>query len=212
MKRLFYISLFFILIGCYQDDSQTIQSENASHRLSELSLHIKSMSSHHASFDDIIDNSSCFSIEFPYQIYVNSNLKTISSVEDIYDINADDNIEIVYPVNTNFYNYEEHQANNQTGFNLIKNSCADNFNIESNPCLDFQFPFTIKEFNDLTESFETFQLNTNRQVYLHFENLHDNDIYEIEYPIVLKDLDSNVIRINSNQEFIEAFTSHQNCQ
>lgn len=200
-------------MGCYQDDSQTVKSEDASHRFSELSFLIKSMSSHHASFDDRIDGSSCFSIAFPYEVYVNSNLKTISSVADVLEINEDDNIELVYPVNTNFYNYEEHQASNQTDFNSIKNTCDNDFDIIPNSCLDFQFPITVREFNDLTETFETFQLGTNREVYQHFESLHDNDVYEIDYPIFLFDSNSEAIPVESNDEFIEAFNmSSTNCE
>lgn len=213
MKKIFYVILIVFFSGCYEDDTQILQSENASHRSSELSLKIKSMSAHHAAFDDIIDNISCFSIDFPYQINLNSNLKTISSLEDISEISAEDNIEFIYPFNTTFYNYEEHQATNLTGFNLIKNTCSDEFNFDPNPCLDFQFPITLKEYNDLTESFESYQLDNDRDVYLHIENLHDNDIYEIVYPVFLKDSNANVIRVESNEQFISVFDSSiQDCQ
>lgn len=206
MKKILFTIIILSFISCYEDDTRTIQSEQTSHRTSVLSLYIKSISSHHATFDDRIDDSSCFSLEFPYQLYVNSELRTITSIQDISEINEDDDVEIVYPVNTNFYNYEEHQANNESEFNLIKNTCDENFDIIPNPCLDFQFPITLKEFNDFTESFETYQLDNDKQVYLHFENLHDNDVYEIEYPIFLKDSLSNSIRINSNADFINAFS------
>jgi hypothetical protein len=213
MKKLIYIILCLILVSCYRDESQTLLSEGTSHRNSELSLIIKSISVHHASFDDVIDNSSCFSIEFPYQLNINSELKNISSLEDISEIHPEDQIEIVYPIQTTFYNYEEHQAFNQTEFNLISNTCHEDFSTQSNPCLDFQFPIILREFNDLTESFETFQLNSDRDVFIHFENFHDNDIYEIEYPIFLADSNSNTIRIDTNDDFIEAFNMSLNsCQ
>lgn len=212
MTKIFYILMLLLFISCYEDDSRNIQSENTSHRTSELSLYIKSIASHHAAFDDKIDESSCFSLQFPYQLYINSELASITSVQDVSNLNEDDAIEIVYPVNTNFYNYQQHQANNQSELNLIKNVCTQNFDIISNPCLDFQFPITIKEFNDLTESFETYQLNNDKELYLHIENLHDNDVYEIEYPIFLKDSVSNSIRINSNADFINAFNQfRQEC-
>ncbi|RRO19711.1 hypothetical protein [Flavobacteriaceae bacterium 14752] len=214
MKRLLYFILSIALVGCYNDDAaQRELSEDSSHRTSELTRLIKAMSLHNARFDDAIDNTSCFSLIFPYQVQINSELRTINSIQDISALNNEDEIDIVYPVNAVFYNYEEHKINSTTEFNLVKNTCDQNFNIQTNLCLDFQYPITFKEFNDLTRSFETFQLNSDKDVFLHLENLHDNDVFEIDYPIFLSDSNSGSIRIDSNAEFISAFNlSLQDCR
>jgi hypothetical protein len=205
MKKILYILIISVVFGCYEDDNQLIQSQDASHRTSELSRMLKSITAHQTSYDNIIDDSSCFSLDFPYQAYVNSDLRTFSSVSDLSDLNFEDDIEIVYPVSATFFNYDTHQALNQTDFNLIKNTCSDGFDIIVNACLEIQFPIKFKEFNDITESFETFSFNNNEDVFFHLENLHDNDVYEIEYPIFLKDTDNNTILINSNVDFMEVF-------
>ncbi|MBS3738503.1 MAG: hypothetical protein KGY51_05870 [Psychroflexus sp.] len=214
MNKIIYYILLIFLVGCYNDEGvQTLQSENNAHRNSELTKLVKSISVHNASFDDFIDNTSCFSIKFPYQIQVNSELRNITSEQDILELSNTEQIEIVYPVKAIFYNYEEHNIVSGTDFNLVKSVCDENFNIQHNYCLDIQYPIVLKEFNDLTQSFETFQLNTDRQVFRHLENLHDNDIFEIEYPIFLLDSSSNSIRINSNSHFIAVFNeSQQNCE
>lgn len=214
MNKIIYYILLIFLVGCYNDEEvQTLQSENNAHRNSELTKLVKSISVHNASFDDLIDNTSCFSIKFPYQIQVNSELRNITSEQDISDLSNTEQIEIVYPVKAIFYNYEEHNIVSGTDFNLVKSVCDENFNIQPNSCLDIQYPIVLKEFNDLTQSFETFQLNTDRQVFRHLENLHDNDIFEIEYPIFLLDSSSNSIRIDSNSDFIAVFNeSQQNCE
>ena len=206
MKKIYYI-LLLIVVSCYDDDNELIISENVSHNTSELTTMVKSMSLHNASFDNVVDNTSCFSLDFPYQLNVNSELKNISSVNDLSEVSEEDDVEIVFPININFYNYELHEAINQTDFNLVKNVCAEDFNITSHACLDFQYPIEIKEFNDLTESFETFQLNNDKEVYLHFDNLHDNDVYEIEYPIFLIGSNSDPLRIDSNVDFMDVFNS-----
>jgi hypothetical protein len=213
MKKNFYLIFILVLaIGCYNDDNEIVITENTSHNNSALTTMLKSIAQHNASFDNKVDNSSCFSLDFPYQLYVNSELRNISSVSDLANIEENDDIDIVFPVSTNFYNYEVHQAINQTEFNLVQNACNENFNITPNYCLDIQFPITIKEFNDLTESFETYQLNNDKDVYLHFDNLHDNDVYEIEYPIFFVDTNSNSIRIDNNSDFEIAYsTSLQSC-
>lgn len=206
VKKYIYYILLIALVGCYNDDeTDTLQSENSAHRTSELTNLLKAVSAHDASFDNIIDNNSCLSLTFPYQIQVNSELRTINSVEDISTLNQEDDIEIVFPVGSIFFNFETHNINSTTEFNLIKNTCNQSFTIQPNPCLDFQYPVTFKEFNDLTSRFDTFHLNSDKEVFQHLENLHDNDIFEIEYPIFLSDSNANTIRINSNAEFISAF-------
>ncbi len=206
MKKLFYIAITLMLAGCYEEDNELIQSRDSSHRTSEMSRMLKSISAHESGFDDIIDNSSCFSVDFPYQVYINSDLRTISDKNDLSEINPQDNIELVYPVNTTFFNYDFHQAINQTDFNLIKNTCSEDFDIISNECLEIEFPITFKEFNDLTESFETLSFDNNRDLFFYIENLHDNDVYELDYPILVTDDDSNTHSISSNEEFLELFS------
>ena len=214
MNKIIYYILLIFLVGCYNDDEvQTLQSENNAHRNSKLTKHMKAISVHNASFDDLIDDTACFSIMFPYQVQVNSEMRNINSIQDISELNHTDQIEIVYPVNAVFYNYEEHNISSGTDFNLVRSICNEDFNIQPNSCLDIQYPIRLKEYNDLTQSFETFQLNTDRQVFLHLENLHDNDIFEIEYPIFVLDSNSNSIRVESNSDFIAAFNqSQQDCE
>lgn len=214
MKKIFYYISLLILVSCYTDDEvSTVQSENNAHRNSEFTRLVKAISLHDASFDNSIDNTSCFSLNFPYQIRVNSNLRTINSVQDISDINSDDDVDIVYPVNVIFYNYKEHDVTSETDFNLMLNSCNQDFDIQPNYCLDIQYPITFKEYNDLIQSFETFRLNSDKEVFLHLEDLHDNDIFEIDYPIYLSDTDSNIIRVDSNADFITVYNqSIQSCQ
>lgn len=213
MKKGIYISLLLLLSGCYQDDSELVQSRNAAHRTSEISHVLRSLSAHYAEFDDLVDNSPCFSINFPYQISINSNLTTISQNSDLINLETEQNIEIVYPVNITFYNYEEHQAYNQTGFNLIKNTCAQDFDILFNSCLNIQYPITFREFNEVTESFDTYHLHSDRDVFIHLNTMHENDVYEINYPVTLTNANGNTLEVNSNPEFINIFYSAlQDCE
>ena len=85
MNRL-YLIVLFILVSCYDDDSQVVESVDTAHRSSELTTMIKSMSLHNASYDDHIDNTSCFSLVFPYQINVNSTSTTITSIQDLSEL------------------------------------------------------------------------------------------------------------------------------
>lgn len=201
-------------MGCYEDDSQILESENTSHRSSELTTFIKSISLHNAAYDDVVDGSTCFSIVFPYQLSVNGTIKTISSIEELDDLHSDDNIEIVYPVSAVFYNYDRHQMASDSDMTIVKETCESDFNLDSNACLDFQFPLTVKMYNRVGNDFHTIQLNSNEDIYTHFDNIHDTDVYEIEYPILLSDTHLNTtIYVNSNSEFESIFhNTLEDCQ
>lgn len=213
MEKIFYILLLLTLMSCFEDDSQLRHSKDVAHRSSELTTLIKSISLHNAEFDNHIDNTSCFSLVFPYQLHVNENSITVNSVEDISDLNEGDDIEIVYPVETVFFNYDEHHVSNTTEFNLVKNTCQQDFDLTSNPCLDFEYPISLKKYNELTGNFETFHFYSDNEIFKHFDDLHDQDVYEIDYPISLFDKDSNRLIVSSNFEFIEIYNlSLQNCE
>ena len=200
MKR-FYFIILFVLISCYDDDSQVVESEDTAHRSSELTAMIKSMSLHNTSFDDHIDNTPCFSLVFPYQVNVNSNLTTITSIQDLSELSNSEEIEIVYPVTSVFFNYEEHEISSSSNLDELKNICNQDFNIQPNNCFDFVFPLTVKRFNELNGSFETFHLENDKEVFTHFDNLHDTHVYQLSYPINLISSNSDTLVVNSNEAF-----------
>ena len=198
------------LFGCYDDDTELIESMDTTHRSSELTGLIKSMTLHNASFDDRIDNSSCYSLVFPYDLNVNSVRKRINSIQDVNLIDEDDQTEILYPVDVVFYDYSRFEVNSMTELSIVTNTCEEEFTIEHNPCLNFEYPIIVNEFNEVNSTFKAITIDTNKKAFEYLNTLHDSDVYEIDYPVTL--LNSNVepIIVNSNAEFIDAFKSSIN--
>lgn len=211
-KHIFFFSLVLIVLGCYEDDSQLLESTNAAHRSSELTPLIKSITLHDASFDDLVDKTSCFSLVFPYQLKVNSRVQRMDSAHEISDLDEDDTIEIIFPVSVVFSNYNNHEVISNSEFNTIKNLCENEERIQTNSCFDFVYPVSIKEYNEQGSTFETLTFDNNKALFLYLDHLHDSDVYEIDFPISLLNSDSRSITINSNLEFIEALeTSSSDC-
>ena len=213
MKRILVL-LVLVLAGCYDDDSTRIESDNTAHVSSELTTFMKSISLHNASYDDVVDNSSCFSIEFPYQVTVNNELRTISHINDLNTIYESDDVEIIYPVSAVFYNYDKHQMTSAEEYDITLDACEENFNISSHSCLDFQYPIIIKMFNQVGNDFHSMQLDHDQDIYTFLDNLHETDVYEIEYPIIMLDhTTGNSESITSNLQFETLFESTmQECQ
>ena len=213
MKRILFI-LIFAFVGCYDDDSTLIASDNTAHISSKLTNSIKSITLHDASFDDIVDKSSCISLEFPYQVLVNTELQTINSIEDIETLHEADTIEIVYPVSAVLYNYEKHQITSFSEYDVVVNACEENFDLSPHRCLDIEYPIIVKMYNQVGNNFQTMDLNHDQDMYVFLDNLHDTDIYELEYPIIVNDhtTGSSVV-ISSNVDFDNIFSDTQvGCQ
>ncbi|GAA0754540.1 hypothetical protein [Psychroflexus lacisalsi] len=210
MTKLYKYTLLFLIIifsGCYNDDNQIVEALDASHNSSELTSVLKSITSHDASFDDQVDNTSCFSLVFPYQLKVNSNIKTFTSAEELSYLDVSDEIEILYPVSIALKNYQIFEVNSTSELNSHKLSCERSLDIEPNSCVDLVYNLTIKQFNEIHGVFKTFDLTNNKEAFMYFEELHDNDVYEIQYPILLQDRNSENTTVNSNSEFINTFQS-----
>jgi len=213
MKRILLI-LVLALVSCYDDDSIVIVSDNTAHISAKLTNSMKSIALHDASFDDIIDNSSCFSLEFPYQVVVNAELKTINSKADLETLHENDEIEIVYPVSAVLFNYDKHQITSISGYEAVANACEQNFNLSPHRCLDFEYPVTIKMYNQVGSSFQSMNMDHDQDLYTFLDNLHETDIYEIDYPIILNDHTTGTSKsISSNADFDTIFSNTpENCQ
>lgn len=200
-------------MGCYNDDGSVIETPHTSHRASELTGIIKSITAHDGSFDDHIDNSSCYSLIFPYLLNVNGQQVEVYSIEDLEHISVDDDVDIIFPVQTIFFNYEVKTVHNLISYNLLNQTCMRDFTIRINNCIHFEYPITVKIYNDFTRNFYTSSITNDKEMYLHFDNLHANDLFEIDYPVSILNHNNSSTIIHSNQDFTSLyFTSLEACE
>jgi len=195
------------MASCYEDDAPLVEDENSLYHSSDLSSKLQSITSHNASFDDLIDNAFCFSLIFPYELTVNDQLRVFNSKQDLSPLREDDAIEIVFPVSIVFSYYSIQEVNSTSELNTLINQCDDFQSLTAFNCFSIEFPLTIKDFNDVNSSFQTHHFFNNKIIFLYLENLYDSDVYDIDYPILLLNKISREIVINDNQEFIDMLDS-----
>lgn len=214
MKRLltYYIVLISLCFsGCYNDDSEvSMSSLEAAHKSSHMTSLIKSATFHQASFDDVIDGSSCFSLDFPYKVKVNLDVITIRSREDLLHLSEKDIVQIQYPVDLLFYNYTTHQVNSPSEFQNLQVQCDNTFRELSSLCVSFNYPIIVKDFNDINSSFDTHRFSSNKDFFLYLEHLHDSDMFEIQYPVIINDSITST-EVFSNQNLISVLQESANC-
>ena len=206
-KAVIFLLLPILMLSCYEDDAPLVEDENTLHHSSDLSSKLQSITSHNASFDDVVDNAFCFSLVFPYELTVNDQLRVFNWAQDLSYLREEDTIEIVFPASIVFSDYTIQEVNSTSELNALANQCDDFQSITMFNCYSINFPLTLKDYNDVNSSFQTHHFFNNKAIFLYLENLHDSDVYEIDYPITLLTKNSREIVINNNQEFIDMLDS-----
>ncbi len=159
--------------------------------------------------DNIIDHANCLSIKLPVTVIVNGQEIIINTeddyelIEDIFDEFEDDTdeIEIIFPITLILNNFNEMEITNQSDFDNFRNGCnGENEHDEDIECLDFQYPINASIFNSTTEQTDRITINNDRNMHDFIEELDEDDIVNITFPIIVTLLDGTDISITSLKE------------
>ena len=144
--------------------------------------------------DNIVDSANCFSIDFPFTVVVNGMEITVTSeedldtVEDIFDEfdDDDDTLEISFPVTIILSDFSEVTINSQEEFEDFADDCVGENEFDDDiECLDFVYPITASVFNSNNELIDTITFNSDKDLYVFIDNLEDDDIVGIDFPITV---------------------------
>lgn len=206
MKKIYFLILVFILASCQNEELLEQVDENTSlSSQSELSSLISRINQNPTAFDDFIDESNSLSIEYPFEVTINSN--TTFSIKESVDYqplinnltstSANNSIALNYPVTVTLPNYESLTLQNQSELQALKASVEGSSEID---CLNFNFPIDINIF-DKENSFSTRRTIQNKaQFYNLIQNLEQTaGFYEIIYPITVS-IEDDSQSISSNMD------------
>jgi hypothetical protein len=190
------------LAGCQEEELTIIEGENdeAFTQDQQLKSLIMSVTSHDGSYDDVVDNSSCFSIDFPYICYYNGYPYPVNSIEDLAVFNNGDNLIPKFPVSITISDYVQAEVPDEETFNLFMDLCANGqlFN-ESITCLDIIYPIRISVYDPDNSSFETISFAHDKQTFESIVGFDLSLIASIQYPIQIQMPNDVVLTINSNE-------------
>ncbi len=209
-KNLLLVFLFISFASCFEKDIEIIdtEEENTLHKNSALSVLMSSVTSHNASFDDLIDGSDCFSLIFPYNLLVNGEQITITSINDINLIHDEDEIEILFPVSIAFVDYDIRVLQNVAQFNTVFASCQNgelfNFHID---CAEFVFPFSYAKYNTITRNFDLVNMTSREQAFQFLANLKEDEIFVVNYPLNIILYNNDHYTVHGNQVLSHHFVS-----
>ena len=130
------------------NEEQTIMANSATASL------IERAASKDGSFDNVIDGTPCFSIQFPYTVYANGMDIAVEAMDDIPlakelagALQVGGNVfEIIFPVTITYSDFSEVTVNSRPHFEELVAECKGN-GTEVIKCVDFVYPMTLFTFD-----------------------------------------------------------------
>ncbi|WP_296382293.1 hypothetical protein [Winogradskyella sp.] len=222
-----YLLVFFLFAllsftSC-QDEAVEVENPNEQETIvpnSNLANLMRFTTANFGAADDILDGSSCFSVELPVTIVVSDITIVIETeadleqLEDLFnDLNDDEDfLDFVFPITIIFSDYTELIIENEDQLESFINECEEEDVIE---CVDFVYPISFSVFNSEFSLIDTVTIADDEALYEFLENLEDDEnaiIVSLNYPVTLEYADGETVEVNSNEELVEAIeAAEENC-
>ncbi len=198
LVKIFTILMLFslVLTSCRKEESVLIegpQDETLKANSAVANL-LRRTATRDGSDDNIVDKANCFSVDFPFTVIVNGEPLTVTNeddldtIEDIFDEFDDDEdtLEINFPVTIILSDFSEEEINSVDEFEAFVDECeGENEYDDDIECIDIQYPVTASIFNANNELLDTVTISTDKELYEFLEDLDEEDIVEIDFPIIV---------------------------
>ncbi|MGB6268722.1 MAG: hypothetical protein WBF67_06875 [Olleya sp.] len=207
----FILFAFVLLNSCRTEEMEIINppEEDTLAANSTVANLMQRTASNDGSNDNIIDNANCFNIQLPVTVFVNgleiivdseSDFDTIEAIFDELD-DDDDNISIQFPITIILADFTEVVINNSSEFDDFSDDCnGENEDDDDIECIDFQYPITASIFNSNNELIDTITINNDNQLYNFIDDIDEDDIINIQFPITVILSDGTTLVINNLSE------------
>ncbi len=208
MKQ-FLLSLFAITLlfaACQKEQLTVIQNadESVFIKNGELTRVLMSVSAHDGSFDDNLDQASCFSINFPYEIILNGEPYQVNSPTDLEIITPTDTIWPVYPITLTLADHSTRELTHIEQYFSLKTQCDSGILFSDLiTCVDLQYPFSMAVFDPVANDFTTIVMAHDSETFTHMSDLQEDNEVSINFPIRLSFPNGTTVTINSHNQLLE---------
>ncbi|RAJ17051.1 hypothetical protein [Olleya aquimaris] len=211
---------FILLNSCRTEDMEIINPPEEETLVvnSTVANLMQRTASNDGSNDNIIDNSNCFNIQLPVTVFVNGleiivdSESDFETIEDIFDEMEDDEdtITIQFPITIILADYTEVVINNLDEFEDFSDDCnGENEYDDDIECIDFQYPITVSVYNTNNQLIETITINNDNQLYNFIDEIDEDDIINIQFPITVILSDNTTIVINNLSELESTINNYE---
>lgn len=155
--------------------------------------------------DNIIDNANCFNIELPVVVVIDG-VEIIINTEDDFDIiefifnefdDDDDVLDIVFPITIILNDFTAVVINDMDELSELRDECNDENEFDDDiECIDFNYPISAAIFDIVTEQFTNITINNDEEMHQFLEDLDNDDVVSINFPISLTLSNGTNVTIN----------------
>lgn len=207
----FLILVTLISFSCRTEEVESINApeEEVLQANSQVATLMQRTATNDGSSDNIIDGANCFNVQFPVTVIVNGEEIIVNSeddldtIEDIFDEfeDDDDTLVINFPITIILADFTEVIINGYSELEDFADDCnGENEFDDDIECIDFQYPITANVFNSNNELIETITITNDNQLYDFIDDIDENDIITINFPITVILFDGTAQTINNLSE------------
>jgi hypothetical protein len=213
-KILFFSVLVFSFFSCQKEELEITEQKSNPETLtatSQLANLVIRVTQNPTSGDNILDNSSCFSVVLPVTVIVNNEQIVVATASDYQLVqNAidqfatdDDIVNFVYPITIQFQNSQTQIILNSDMLDDVIDNCGDDDGLDEIDCIQFMYPININVYDANNQFAQTIAIQTDVQFYNFIDNLSSNQIIAFQFPIAIIDSNGLSVTITSNQQLLE---------
>ncbi|MCW5515725.1 hypothetical protein [Muriicola sp. Z0-33] len=191
---IFFITLTFV--SCREEESVFIEGpqEESLEANSNVAILLQHTATKDGSNDNIIDNANCITIELPVTVQVGGveiiidSPEDLETIEDIFDEFDDDEdvLDIIFPITVVLPDFTQLVINNLDALDDVTDDCVGENEFDDDiECADIKYPITASVFNSNNEVIDTITLSNDQELYEFIEELDEDDIVNVNFPITV---------------------------
>ncbi len=204
---LLLLGLLLVFASCREEEFELIEGpqEEVLQANSRVATLLQRTSTKDGSNDNIIDNANCVSVQLPITVVVNGLEIIVDSeddfetIEDVFDALDDDEdiLEILFPITVILSDYSEIVISSADELEDLTEDCTgENEPDDDIECADIQYPVTASIFNSNNEVLDVITFTNDRDLYRFIDDLDDDDIVNLDFPITVVLFDGSEVRVN----------------
>lgn len=216
MKKILIIAILCIVgISC-QTEELVVNNAPRENLAADAQLvgKLLQMAQYPTAVDNVVDNTSCFSVRLPFTVIVNGQTVLVDAVSDyqairnILDASSTDNdsVAIQFPVNVTYADYSTATLQTQAEFNTAVTNCVSSIELS---CINIGFPVGVNTYDSENQIADIFDLNDEQALFQFLGTVTMYDAVTLNYPVSFTAPDGTVTSINNNDQLetaIDNFT------
>lgn len=209
-KRIAFISLITLVLSissCRKEEFVLIEGpeQETLRQNSAVANLLWNTATQDGSYDNIIDNASCLTVELPVTVTANGieiqidSASDFEEIERVFDAFEDDQdtLEITFPITITLSDYSEILISNSNELQSYVAGCSGENQMDSDiECADLKYPVSISVFNALNEVINTLSIQNDKELYEFIDDLDEEDIVSIKFPITVILFDGTEISVS----------------